>query len=270
MKQYFLLKRQLSFIFFLFILLLPLLSQPSQFRGSERNGIYPETDLLDEWPADGPQLLNIISGIGDGYAAPAITSQGLYIAGMTDSVGSVYHYNHQQELQWSFAYGKEFTFKYTGARGTPTIEGERLYYSGTFGDAFCLDTRDGSIIWKKNIFQEYGGSPIKWGYTESPLIYKDLIILTPGGPGQNVVALDKTTGNHRWSADADTTINAYCSPVLINHNNQEYILMNTRDYLLLLLPETGEVAFRHPIYESHTMHAITPLYADGKIFYSSG
>jgi len=246
------------------------LSQPSQFRGAHRDGIYPDENLLNIWPENGPRLINTISGIGDGFGSPAITMEGLFIAGMVDSMGYIYHFNHLQALQWSVPYGREFTFKYTGARGTPTIENDRLYYSGTFGDAFCLDVNDGSIIWKKNIFQQYGGKVIKWGYTESPLIYEEMVILTPGGPGQNVVALDKFTGDHIWSASADSTINAYCSPVLINHNNQDYIMLNTRDYLLVISAKTGEVTFRHPIPESHTMHAITPFYSDGKIFYSSG
>ena len=244
--------------------------QPSQFRGADRNGIYPDTGLQDSWPEQGPPLVTTITGIGDGYAAPAITSQGLFIAGMKDSIGTMYHFNHQHELQWSVPYGKEYTFKYTGARGTPTIQNDRLYYSGTFGDAFCLDAKDGSVIWKKNIFQEFGGKEIKWGYTESPLLYNDLVILTPGGPGHNVVALDKYSGELKWSTSADTTKNAYCSPVLIHHNNEDFILMTTTDYLLVLRPNTGEIAFSHPIPNSHTMHAITPLYVDGKIFYSSG
>ena len=252
------------------IMFVPVLAQPSQFRGADRNGVYPESGLLDEWPDAGPRLIATIPEIGDGFAAPAITDQGIFVAGMKESTGYMHHFNHRQELQWSVPYGKEFTFKYTGARSTPTLEGDRLYYSGTFGDAFCMDVKDGSFIWKKNIFQEFGGNEIKWGYTESPLIYEDLVILTPGGPGHNVVALDKLTGNLRWSASADSTINAYCSPMLINHNNQDYILLNTRDYLLIIYAKTGEIAYRHPIYESHTMHAVTPLYADGKIFYSSG
>lgn len=256
--------------FCVIVFCLTVLGQPNQFRGADRNGTYPETGLLDEWPSNGPSLLQTISGIGDGFAAPAITQEGLFIAGMKNSEGYMYHYNHKQELQWSVPYGKEYTNKYTGARGTPTIEDGRLYYSGTFGDAFCLDVKDGSIIWKKNIFKEFGGKEIKWGYTESPLIYEDLVILTPGGPGANVVALDKVNGTLKWSASIDSTINAYCSPVIINHNNKDYILMTTRDYLLVIHPKTGEVAFKHPIYESHTMHAITPLYVDGKIFYSSG
>ncbi len=258
-------------IYMLFILTsVSLFAQPFQFRGVERNGIYPDTDLLEEWPESGPELVNTFQDLGDGYSAPAITEEGLFIAGMYDSIGILKHFDHQGQLKWSYEYGKEFTFKYTGARGTPTIEGNRLYYSGTFGDAFCLNSEDGSLIWKKNIFDTYGGTPCKWGYTESPLIYEDLIILTPGGPSFNVVALDKSNGDLKWSVDLDSTKNAYNSPFLISHQGKDYFLLNTTEYLLMIEPGSGKVAFKHRITHGSNMHAISPLYDNGRIFNTTG
>jgi len=31
--------------------------QMDQFRGSNRDGIFPDRDLLDQWPEEGPELL---------------------------------------------------------------------------------------------------------------------------------------------------------------------------------------------------------------------
>ena len=256
--------------FFLFAIGNSLYAQPSQFRGSERNGIYPDTNLLEHWPESGPDLVYTYQNLGDGYSAPAITEEGIFIAGMYDSTGILKHFKHQGELKWSYEYGQEFTFKYTGARGTPTIQGNRLYYSGTFGDAFCLNTDDGSVHWKVNLFATYGGKPCKWGYTESPLLYEDLIILTPGGPGHNVLALDKMTGELRWALDLDSTKNAYNSPFLIEYQEKDYFILNTTEYLLMVEPGTGEVACKHRITHPRNMHAISPLYQEGKIFTTTG
>ena len=88
-----------------------LLAQPYQFRGVERNGVYPDTDLLDEWPESGPELVKTIQNLGDGYSAPSITEEGLFIAGMYDSIGRLNHFDHQGQLKWSYGYGMEFTFK---------------------------------------------------------------------------------------------------------------------------------------------------------------
>jgi len=254
----------------LFLCIASLYAQPYQFRGENRDGIYPDTGLLDVWPEGGPKLIYTYQDLGDGYSAPSITADGMYIAGMYDSTGIIKHFNAEHQLEWSYEYGKEYTFKYTGARGTPTVEGDRLYYSGTFGDAFCLNVEDGSRIWGLNIFDTFGGKPIKWGYCESPLIYEDLVILTPGGPSHNVVALDKYNGELRWAASLDSATNAYNSPFLIHHQGEEYMVLNTTEYLLLIHPGTGEVAYKHRIFHSQIMHAISPLYKDGKLFNTTG
>ena len=258
-----------------FILLLILSSsltfaQSIQFWGPHRNQVYDETGLLDEWPEEGPELLATISGIGAGYASPAITEQGIFIPGMIDTIGYMFHFNHQHELIWKYEYGREFTNKYLGSRGTPTVEENRLYYSGTYGDAFCLNASTGDVIWKKNLMEEYGGPLISWGYTESPLIYKDLVILTPGGPDHSIMAFNKYSGAPVWTIDLDSVFNAYCSPILIEHNQEELVLMNTSHFLLLLEPNTGEVRYKQNIANPRSYNAPTPLYHEGKIFYSTG
>jgi len=243
--------------------------QISQFGGPDRNQVYDDTGLLDKWPEDGPELLGTISGLGEGYAAPSINEKGLFVPGMIDSIGYIYHFDHNGALVWKYAYGKEFTNRFPGSRGTPTVEGNRLYYSGTYGDAVCLNASSGEVIWKKNLLDEYGGPIVKWGYTESPLIYKDLVYLTPGGPGNNVVAFNKLTGIPVWSIDLKNTHNSYCSPVIIEHGGEEMMLLNTSNYLLLIEPLTGKVLYKTDISNSRSFNAIVPLYQDGNLFHSS-
>jgi len=245
-------------------------SQISQFGGPTRNGVYPETGLLNSWPAEGPKLVHAISDIGEGYGSPAITQIGIYIAGMIDSVGYIFHFDNNYQLKWKTEIGKEFTFKYVGARGTPTIEGNRLYYVASMGDAVCLNATTGEKIWQINILKKFNGDYIKWGYTESPLIYGEKIFFTPGGKGSNFVALNKLNGELIWATDIDSTFNSYCSPVIVNHNKKDLILLNTSYFILMIDPDNGKVIVKHPLNESSNNHAISPIYTDGKLFYSSG
>ncbi|HKK63376.1 MAG TPA: PQQ-binding-like beta-propeller repeat protein [Bacteroidales bacterium] len=244
--------------------------QVNQFGGPDRNGIYPDTGLMDQWPEGGPELLATFSGIGEGYGSPAVNKDGVYIAGMIDSIGHVFHFNHDQELLWQTPIGKEFTYRYIGSRGTPTIDGDRLYYVASMGEAACLNTKTGEKIWSRNTIEEFNGPEIKWGYTESPLVYEDKVFLTPGGPHKNFIALDKMTGELIWAADFDSTYNVYCSPLIVNHNGEDLILVNTSDYLLMLKPGSGEPVVKHPITHSRENHTIPPIYDDGKLFYASG
>jgi outer membrane protein assembly factor BamB len=136
-------------------------------------------------------LVQTITSIGQGFASPAITQNGIYIAGMIDSVGYVFHFDNEFQLKWKTEIVREFTFKYVGACGTPTIEDNRLYYVASMGDAVCLNAATGEKIWHLNIFEKFKGEYIKWGYIESPLIYGEKIFFTPGGQGSNFVALHK-------------------------------------------------------------------------------
>jgi outer membrane protein assembly factor BamB len=274
LKQIMKLIKLLLFAFFASgIIIVPfkeLYSQFSQFGGPNRNGVYPATGLMDSWPDEGPRMIEALTGIGEGFGSPTITENGIYIAGMIDSVGFVFHFDHDHNIKWKTEIGKEFTLNYVGARGTPTIEGNRLYYVASLGDAVCLNATTGEKIWYLNIFEEFQGPHIKWGYTESPLIYGEKIFFTPGGPGSNFVALDKMNGELIWASDIDSTFNSYCSPVIINHNNKNLILLNSSYAILLIDPDIGDVIVKHPLSANHFNHAIPPLYTDGKLFYSSG
>jgi len=266
-------KSILSLIFTTGVFLFPSqksFAQINQFGGPNRNGIFPETGLMDNWPAEGPVLVQTITGIGEGFASPTITQNGIYIAGMIDSLGYVFHFDNNFQLKWKAEIGREFTFKYVGARGTPTIEDNRLYYVASMGNAACLNAITGEKIWELNIFERFNGVAIKWGYAESPLIYGDKIFFTPGGKGSNFVALNKTNGNLIWAADIDSTYNAYCSPVIVNHNKKDLILLNSSYCILLIDPDNGNVLVRHPLTQSSFNHALPPLYIDGKLLYSSG
>ena len=57
-------------------------TQPvSQWRGPERNGVYPESELLKKWPADGPAQLWFSEGLGLGFSSVAVTEHAIYATG---------------------------------------------------------------------------------------------------------------------------------------------------------------------------------------------
>ncbi|MFB6317907.1 PQQ-binding-like beta-propeller repeat protein [Saccharicrinis sp. FJH54] len=261
--------KTLTSLFILIITFFSASAQIYQWRGTHRDGIYPDKNLASQWDSV-PPLVMTIEGCGLGYGSPTITPDGIFVAGMIDTTGYVFAYSPEGEKMWQTAYGPEYTNRFLGSRGTPTIEDGKLYYSGTFGDVICVNVKNGKVLWHKNIFELYGGEPIKWGYTESPLIYGDKLILTPGGNGYNVVALSKKSGELIWTSPIENTTNAYCSPVLIRHQNMDLIMMNTSNNLLMLKPEDGSVYIKHGLTDRRGNHPMAPMYADNQVFYSSG
>ncbi|MBD15308.1 MAG: polyvinylalcohol dehydrogenase, partial [Planctomycetaceae bacterium] len=100
-----------------------------------------------------------------------------------------------------------------GPRSTPIVEGEFVYALAAEGNLSCLRIQDGSIVWKKSM-QEYGGKIPVWGYSESPFIYQEKIICTPGGKDGAIVALDKSTGEFLWQIP-ELTDTAHYSSIIV-------------------------------------------------------
>src|SRR5215475_7888408 len=103
-----------------------------QWRGPNRDGISKETGLLKQWPADGPPLVWKASGAGSGYSSFAIVNGRLYTMGLRGNREFVIAFDvtNGKEL-WATPHGHAFrNDRGDGPRGTPTIDGDRLYALG--------------------------------------------------------------------------------------------------------------------------------------------
>jgi outer membrane protein assembly factor BamB len=238
----------------------------------DRTGIYNrETDLLKSWPADGPQLLWHYDGLGEGHSSLAVSASGKsYITGMTGGTGYIYVFDASGKLLNKKEYGREWGESYNGTRGTVTPDNGKLYLISGYGDIICLDESDLSIVWKKNMLTDFDGSNITWGICESPLIVGDKLIATPGGKTNNIVALDKNTGNLIWSCDGDGELSAYCSPVYVGDQQIPQIITMMQKHIIGVDLATGKKLWSYEHINQHGVHPNVPVYADNMLLCTSG
>src|SRR5262245_53582335 len=115
-----------------------------QWRGPKRDGISAETNLIKEWPADGPKLLWKFNKAGLGFASCIVKDGKLYTLGTRDKdeVVLVLDADKGTEL-WTAKIGPIFTFDQNtwgdGPRGSPTLDGNFLYALGGQGELVCVD-----------------------------------------------------------------------------------------------------------------------------------
>lgn len=83
----------------------------SQFRGDNRDGHYSESNLLDQWPEEGPEMLWSSDGLGVGYAAPVVTEDKIFVNGEIDSVSHLFAFDLEGKMLWKAAMGPEFMGK---------------------------------------------------------------------------------------------------------------------------------------------------------------
>ncbi|MDR2811305.1 MAG: PQQ-binding-like beta-propeller repeat protein [Tannerellaceae bacterium] len=263
-----------SFILFLFSISVSIpaivAQENSQWRGTARNGVYEETGLLKSWPPGGPQLLWNYDGLGEGHTSVAVANNKIYVTGMTDSTGYLYVFDLQGKLLHKKPYGLEWNTNYNGSRSTVHVNDGRLYLFSARGVLSCLNEQTLEKIWSKNILTDFDGNNLKFGMTESPLIVNDILYATPGGEKNNVVALNKKTGELIWSSPGTGKPSTYCSPQYIGHLETPLVVNAIDSCLVAFHAETGECLWVVDQKNPYGMSPNTPLAEGDKLFSATG
>lgn len=245
-----------------------------QFRGPARDGKSPETGLLQAWPAEGPELLWSVDGLGEGFSSPTIANGKVYVTGMLGDakMGHLHAFDLSGKRLWSTPYAPEWEKTYPGTRYSPTVNEDRAYLISSHGVVCCFDAESGALLWQRDVAKDFGGTAPAMGFAESLLIDGERLIVTPGGPDASVVALNKADGATIWTSNGLSDQSAYCSPILIERGGRRLIVTLMTATLAGLDPETGAVVWRTPFDETEELqnHAVAPVYHDGLLYATSG
>lgn len=244
--------------------------QPSKWRGPTADGKYPDTGLLNEWPAEGPEMLWSYEGLGQGFSSPVIYNGKIYITGATEPDGFVYVLSMDGELLNKYTYGKEFFESWPGTRSTPTLVGDLLYMESGYGVLTCFKADSGEKVWQKDLFNDFDGSNIRWGVTETVVVDGDVVYATPGGKKHFLVALDRMTGEHLWSSPGVGEKSAYCTPLVVELPARKMLITHSESHVLGIDAKDGKVLWSHEHPNQYSVHANTPLYHEGGVFFFSG
>ena len=251
-----------------------------EWRGSDRSGIYPDTELLTEWTEEGPKEIWTMDSLGRGYGSPQITENRIYITGEEDSMALLYCFDLDGKKIWQTTLGKEWVSSYPGSRSAPTIVAGQIYVGTGLGDLYCVNRADGSMVWAKYFTEDFQGVYPLHGHSEAAVISGDKVFWTPGGPTHNVVALNRMTGELIWSNPCFGERSGYNPGKLVVHDGRELFVTFTAAKLLGLDAETGELLWFHhqDVYTEEERevigigdsHANNVIYRDGSIYYAAG
>lgn len=240
-----------------------------QWRGPNRDGISKETGLLKQWPAEGPSLVWKAAGAGRGYSSFSIANGRLYTMGLRGEREFVVAFDLSTGKEaWATANGGAFhNDRGDGPRGTPTVDGDRVYALGGNGDLSAFETRNGKLLWTKNILKEFGGSNITWGISESPLVVGNKLLVNPGGPGASMVALNKSDGSVIWKSQSDKAGYSSAIPVQVNGGTQVVFFTHQRAVGLDL--NDGRLLWEYARAANNVANAATPIVRANRVFISS-
>ena len=242
-----------------------------QWRGPDRTGISKETGLLKQWPAGGPARLWRVTNLGAGYGSLSIKGERIFvqmIVGRQSVVAALDRSNGQ--IVWSKPLGSAGSNdRGSGPRGTPTIDGDRLYALSENGDLACLRVADGAIVWQRNILRDFKGRNINWLISESPLVDGDRVIVSPGGRDATVVALDKMTGKTVWTSKGLSDDAGYASAIVADVGGVRTLMTFTAEAGVGIRASDGKLMWTYPAAANRTANIATPVFSNGKVFYTS-
>jgi len=240
-----------------------------QWRGPNRDGISKETGLLKEWPAEGPPLLWKATGAGRGFSSFSIANGRLFTMGLRGDREFVIAFDVATGKEaWATPHGGAFrNDRGDGPRGTPTVDGDRVYALGGNGDLSAIEARTGKIAWTKNILREFGGRNITWGISESPLIVGNKVLVNPGGTDASIVALNKSDGSVIWKSQSDKA--GYSSAIPLQVNGGTQVIFFTSQRAVGLNLNDGKLLWEYARPSNNVANAATPIARGNRVFISS-
>ena len=212
------------------------------FRGPARDGRAPGTRIETDW-SKSPPVEMWRRPVGPGWSSFAVRGDIFYTQEQRGDDELVVAYKVSTgEPVWRHSDPVRFYESNGGAgpRGTPTIEGDRVYALGATGILNVLDAARGAVAWTRNAASDTGVKLPGWGFTSSPLIVDDLVVVATSGA---LIAYDRHKGEGRWKVASPG--GSYSSPQLATLDGVRQILMLAGSGVRSLSPVDGKVLWEN-------------------------
>jgi len=156
-----------------------------------------------------------------------------------------------------------------GPNSTSIIVGDYLVSIGFLGDMKCFSKDMGDLKWETSLWKDHRSTELGFGYSASPLVYNDKIILPIGGAGKTIMAFNVNDGSVAWSA-LDYQI-SYASPLLISVGGVDQLVLSLTDSVIGVNANDGSELWSFELKNQWDTHAFVPVWnkEDNQLFISS-
>ena len=244
----------------------------TQWGGPHRNFQTEASGLKDTWPAGGPPVV-FKRTLGEGYSSPAVEN-GVFYTMYGKPGEEVVLAAHAETGKTIWEQTAPMTFQSdagemgNGPYSTPLIVGDRLFTTGVAGRLQCLDKASGKVLWTQQLWADHRGSQMMYGYASSPIAFRNTVIVPVGGRGKALMAFTQVAGEVAWSRHDFG--NVYSSPVLIDVQGLEQLVMLLDGAMIGVNPHNGDLQWSVPFKADYSIAIATPLWGpDRTLFVSS-
>lgn len=244
------------------------------FHGPKRDSLSPDKGLLKEWPKDGPPSAwpEPAKGLGSGFSSVSVAGTRVFTMG--DKGDSCYVFAVDRasgKPLWEAKVGKSGSKGgYAGPRCTPTVDGDKVYALGQNGNLVCLEASSGNSVWMKDLPKDFGGQVGGWGWSESPLIDGDKLLVTPGGKDASIVALNKKDGAVIWKAVVPGDKAEYSSMTIAEVGGIKMYVQMMLNNVVGVKADDGKLLWQYGKLARLTANIPTPLVRGDLVFCAGG
>ncbi|MCX6627358.1 MAG: PQQ-binding-like beta-propeller repeat protein [Candidatus Solibacter sp.] len=214
----------------------------SGFRGPHRDDRVTGVKIKTDW-ASSPPVELWRRPVGPGWSSFAVGDGLLYTQEQRGDFEVVACYKATTgEPVWTHRDAARFWESNAGAgpRATPTLRDGRIYAFGATGILNALDARNGAVVWTRNAASDTGTKIPIWGFTSSPLVVDDLVIVAATG---RLAAYDRATGDPRWRGPDDGM--SYSSPHWLTIDGVAQVLLLNDAGATSVAPADGSVLWKY-------------------------
>ena len=237
-----------------------------QYRGPARDGAASVT-TAPSWPDGGPRVV-WRQPLGAAFSQLVVGGGAVFTGASDDKSEYLVRLDAATGKEaWRRELGPVFESEFgNGPRSTPTLDGELVYQLGARGVLVAARAADGGEAFRVDLTQRFGAAVPRFGYSGSPLVVGELLVLEVGGGEQgSLAALDKKTGETRWTAGKGGA--GYNSPLLLRAGDDAELAL-VRGKTLLGLDLAGRELWSHVLEEGAV--AMPLAVGTDRIFVSHG
>ncbi len=258
----------------------------TRFRGPNGTGIVQATDPLPVTWSNSENLKWKAALPGPGSSSPIVVGDRVFVTCWTGYAAGEGSSNRMEDLKrvllcfdrqtgkqlWSASIDAALPEEpYRGnfaehgyASHTPVSDGERVYVFYGKSGVHAYDM-NGKHLWQADV-----GSGLDerwhWGTASSPILYKNLVIVTALIESQTLYALDKETGKVVWKQEAKGFDSMWGTPAMVEVEGRTELVFLVPFEIWGMDPETGKMLWFCEALNTNSM--CSSLVVDGSVVYA--
>lgn len=242
-----------------------------QYLGANRDGVIAGVQLATNWTAHPPEVV-WRQKVGAGWSGFVVVGDVAITQEQRGADECVVAYELLTgKPVWQHTYPAKYdtVIAGEGPRATPTVVSNRVFTCGGTGILNGLDLATGKLLWTRDLVAESGGKIPQWGYTCSPLVVDELVIVHGGEEGSHsLLAFQVADGKKAWAGG--TFDPSYSAPRLATLAGVPQILAFNHGSVSGHHPTTGVTLWEKPWGNGNVVCASPVVISSNQVLFSSG